>query len=522
MAAVTLVLLKHALVHIPFTLTIWIPYAYASGCYTSFFSFGDSLSDTGNALYLSNPPTHCGFPPNGETYFHHPTGRCYNGRLIIDFIAQHLGLPFLPPYFGVKNGSEASDFRQGVNFAVVGVTALGKEFFDEEGIANIFTNISMDIQLSLLQRHAAITLSSHLQHTSFQNMDQQAWEQKVMGNPMFCLSSTQKKLKLELKELNKSYFNDISRRIEDAKMKLADVQRTLHQTSTNVDLRKQENELTLNYVDISSAEESFYSFALAKVASIMNGEEWVWPFPRSERMKDLIELTHHHFKPNAAIEDFVEWRLHPYHKFTSNSIWHHIKDNLPKSDKLPHFGLPPYGETYFHCPTGRCSDGRVIIDFIAQYLGLPFVPPYFGGKNGSEAVDFRKGVNFAVAGATALDNAFFEQLGIHNPYTNTSLETQLSWFKDMLPSLCVASLRFTRGALTACCGAGGPYNYNSSVECGYPPSMACDDPSLYANWDGLHLTEAPKVCWKDHTPFLPRINTSCVVVAVNAEYYNYD
>ena len=41
-----------------------------------------------------------------------------------------------------------------------------------------------------------------------------------------------------------------------------------------------------------------------------------------------------------------------------------------------------------------------------------------------------------------------------------------------------------------CCGDGGSYNYNSSVECGYPPSSVCDDPSLYVNWDGLHLTEA--------------------------------
>ena len=57
-------------------------------CYTSVFSFGDSLADTGN-VYFSEPTSHCLFPPYGETYFHHPSGRCCNGRLVIDFIGEH-------------------------------------------------------------------------------------------------------------------------------------------------------------------------------------------------------------------------------------------------------------------------------------------------------------------------------------------------------------------------------------------------------------------------------------------------
>ncbi|KAL9383792.1 hypothetical protein Peur_024115 [Populus x canadensis] len=49
---------------------------------------------------------------------------------------------------------------------------------------------------------------------------------------------------------------------------------------------------------------------------------------------------------------------------------------------------------------------------------------------------------------------------------------------------------FTGGVLRACCGRGGTYNYNSSVECGNPLASVCDDPSLYMNWDGIHYTEA--------------------------------
>lgn len=49
---------------------------------------------------------------------------------------------------------------------------------------------------------------------------------------------------------------------------------------------------------------------------------------------------------------------------------------------------------------------------------------------------------------------------------------------------------FSGGALRACCGGGGPYNFNNSARCGHTGSKACADPSTHANWDGIHLTEA--------------------------------
>lgn len=49
---------------------------------------------------------------------------------------------------------------------------------------------------------------------------------------------------------------------------------------------------------------------------------------------------------------------------------------------------------------------------------------------------------------------------------------------------------FSKGALTACCGGGGPYNFNGSAPCGTTQAKSCNEPSSYFNWDGIHLTEA--------------------------------
>ncbi|KAL2896018.1 hypothetical protein RDABS01_037802, partial [Bienertia sinuspersici] len=61
------------------------------------YVFGDSLFDGGNNNWL---PTlaKVNYPPYGQNFPRGPTGRFSNGKLLNDFIAEYVGLPYPPPY----------------------------------------------------------------------------------------------------------------------------------------------------------------------------------------------------------------------------------------------------------------------------------------------------------------------------------------------------------------------------------------------------------------------------------------
>lgn len=64
-------------------------------------------------------------------------------------------------------------------------------------------------------------------------------------------------------------------------------------------------------------------------------------------------------------------------------------------------------------------------------LNLPLVSPYM-----DKSADFSRGVNFAVAGATAMDRVSLLTSGVMMPPASVPLTSQLDWFKSYLNSTC--------------------------------------------------------------------------------------
>ncbi|KAG7549415.1 GDSL lipase/esterase [Arabidopsis thaliana x Arabidopsis arenosa] len=123
----------------------------------SIYQFGDSIADTGNLI--RNGPvgarSHAANYPYGQTYFHRATGRLSNGQLMIDYLARRLHLPLLNPY--LNGNTTSSSFKNGVNFAVSGSTALNSSFFAARGLHVPATNTPLSTQLAWFKSHLRST-----------------------------------------------------------------------------------------------------------------------------------------------------------------------------------------------------------------------------------------------------------------------------------------------------------------------------------------------------------------------------
>ncbi|KAK9024675.1 hypothetical protein V6N11_004833 [Hibiscus sabdariffa] len=268
-----------------------------------------------------------------------------------------------------------------------------------------------------------------------------------------------------------------------------------------------------------------------------------------------------------------------------------LEISLSESKKLPPSAFSPNGRTFFHRPTGRRCDGRLVIDFLAEAnigihdlntdisLGdelnsfkdlLPslcstssdckmllrnslIVMGEIGGNDYRHA--FEQGikvekirqlvplvvdvvasainelvelgaVTFLVPGGFPIgcspdlltkfqgsnkdkydpSTACLTWLNQFSEHHNELLRKELGKLRNHHPDINIVyanyyntTMRFYHSpkqfgfkeTLKACCGTGGPYSYNSSRSCGYPPlKSSCNNPSSYISWDGMHYTEA--------------------------------
>uniref|UniRef100_A0A5B7BHY8 Putative Esterase isoform 2 n=1 Tax=Davidia involucrata TaxID=16924 RepID=A0A5B7BHY8_DAVIN len=110
------------------------------------YNFGDSNSDSGGIAAAFFPMA----APCGETFFRRPVGRASDGRLIIDFIAEHLKLPYLSAYLD----SIGTKFKHGANFATGGSTIRRQ---NESWFENGVSPFPLDIQIEHYDQFKART-----------------------------------------------------------------------------------------------------------------------------------------------------------------------------------------------------------------------------------------------------------------------------------------------------------------------------------------------------------------------------
>ncbi|KAJ0960950.1 hypothetical protein J5N97_001162 [Dioscorea zingiberensis] len=149
-------------IYLLFTLiVVSTPQQSTEACFTSIFSFGDSNTDCGNLLFILNNLHRISRLPYGETFFHRPTGRFSDGRLVVDFLAEAFELPLLLPNLPYLDDDRR--FENGANFAVGGATALDELFFNEKGIPVFLENISLDAQLKWFKQLLSSQCSSGIE-----------------------------------------------------------------------------------------------------------------------------------------------------------------------------------------------------------------------------------------------------------------------------------------------------------------------------------------------------------------------
>ncbi|WVZ72881.1 hypothetical protein U9M48_021272 [Paspalum notatum var. saurae] len=411
--------------------------------YGSIFSFGDSFADTGNkpvAFALYSVPVTVMRAPYGMTFFGHPTGRTTDGRVILDLVAEALGLPLVPPSLA-HNGS----FRQGANFAVAGATALDAELYHSRGIpsgsSKLPINTSLDVQLEWFQ----------------------ALKPSLCGTPQECDEFFSRSLffvgefgvndyHLSLKKLS----------VQQVRSLVPDVVRTIAAAVERLILRHGATSLVVPGVIPSGCSPPI----LTQFAGRAGAADYD---PSTGCLREVNELGEHH---NSLLQDALQ-ELRAKHPRASILYADFFRPIMKMVESPREFGFredvltvccggpgrynyndsvacgdreatpcnDPSGSLYWdgvhltEAGYGHVADGWLSsIQSSArdassgtckatEGLALPYVPPYLGPPFASPAPAdsgrFRQGASLAVGAATALDVRFFRERGIPGAHSKS-------------------------------------------------------------------------------------------------------
>ncbi|XP_022760105.1 GDSL esterase/lipase 7-like [Durio zibethinus] len=334
------------------------------------------------------------FLPYGIDFGGVPTGRATNGRTVVDFIAQVAGLPFPPPMLGLSE-TERKIFVSGVNYGsgssgILPLPPPAVEIFSLFFI-HIGTNdlgIYWDLEQKRKFRTAedyALFLSEELSGR-LEAIYQLGARKFLVNNvsPLGC-----QPFNLNTKMHNTSCVEDVNQRIAFYNGLLPNL------------LTKLETSLkgsTFVLCDLYKVFEDVYTQPAAYGFTNVNGSCCIDEARNGTRgcarnVAPCADRTSHvffdPFHPTETSEN-LSLRLPALYVFGDSYIDagnNNFLDTITKANFLP------YGIDFGGVPTGRATNGRTVVDFIAQVAGLPFPPPMLGLSE-TERKIFVSGVNY--------------------------------------------------------------------------------------------------------------------------------
>ncbi|KAK9117669.1 hypothetical protein Sjap_016616 [Stephania japonica] len=403
------------------------------GCsFDAIYQFGDSTSDTGNMI-LENAGFASRFAksPYGQNYPNKvSTGRCSNGLLMIDYFASAFSLPSPKPYLG-----KDKDFKSGVNFAVAGATAIPTDVLEKFNVPQVYTLSTLDVQVNWFETHLkSICSNKAASKLNFHHGD--------IGSNDYIYARLRRSYHIDVNALTplaiKAIGDGIQRLIDlGASRIIVPGNFPSGCLPSNLEFYKAND--TKAYDELGCLQ-SFNSFTtnhntmLKAALDALKSKNPEVTLLYGDLYESLRTVVRDAAKIGLDAKNILNtccgahWKPYNYDQiFFCGAVKASVCSN-PES-QLHWDGL--YLTQAGYKAVADLILGDVTPKLKSSSFSLPSPKPYLGTDK-----DFKTGVNFAVAWATALATPVLAKFNIPHWYTDSSLLVQISWFETYVASIC--------------------------------------------------------------------------------------
>ncbi|XP_077214574.1 uncharacterized protein LOC143849452 [Tasmannia lanceolata] len=389
---------------------------------SAIYVFGDSLIDTGNNLRLNTTvkPTY----PYGVDFPGGSSGRCSNGKIFIDYLAEGLGLPYVAPYLGLSDAERAKTVT-GVNYAssACGIldetnslegeclpfskqlhyfektakTDLPKQFASAKALSDHLSKAIFVVSTGTndYNNYLQPSSSTREQYTP-EEFSQLLIDHLSQGLERLYNLGARKMLVLEIGPLGCFPFVIDTVNAKSCYELLNDLV-----TMFNNKLPALLNQMKSTLDGLIMVQGQYYAKMLhmfQNPSEYDSKETFNWFSDFLLKMRSslsivfLILLLQSFFAKSDP--------LAPSLYIFGDSLLDNGNHNHQVTEAKANY--EPYGVDFPGGATGRFTNGKTYADILGEELGLPFAPPYFGLSD-DEKAKTSTGVNYASAGSGFLD-----------------------------------------------------------------------------------------------------------------------